>query len=656
MMYTNEQIKRANSINLEQFLRSQGEQLISSGKEKRWKRHDSVTVKGNRWFRHSQSKGGYPITFVMEFMYLSFPEAVKLLIGEEPAGENESAGDASAFDYYSKADSTCEAKADAAEEKIEFRLPKAAEANVEAREYLVSRRCIHQEIYDYFEQNHDLYLEENKQYVVFVGRDNDGIPRYAYRRSINGNVKKDVSGSNKAFNFSYAGKNKTLCVFEAAIDMLSFITLYPKDWMRNSYLSLGGVADKALVQFLNDHPHITKVYLCLDGDRAGMEACAALSRGLSGRGLKVKRLLPILKDWNEILMNQSSLTCDCYYKVETLEYVTDGSALPEEADVKMICINDVEQTEVEWLWKPYIPFGKLTILQGNPGEGKTFFAMQLTASCTNNVYLPGMPEHEPFNVIYQTAEDGLGDTIKPRLMDAGADLKRVLTIDDTAEQLTLSDNRIERAIVQNHARLLIIDPIQAFLGANVDMNRANEVRPIFRALGDAAQRTGCAIVLIGHLNKASGMQSTYRGLGSIDFTACVRSLLIIGKKKDDPNVRILAHEKSSLAPNGPSLAFKLGDEEGFSWIGECELTADQMLGAASSERKEDKRKQAKELILSMLKGGRRVLSSEIDKAALDKGISSRTVRDAKAELGNRLKSRITTGRQKEYWMEEGAYE
>ena len=96
-------------------------------------------------------------------------------------------------------------------------------------------------------------------------------------------------------------------------------------------------------------------------------------------------------------------------------------------------------------------------------------------------------------------------------------------------------------------------------------------------------------------------------------------------------IYILAHEKSSLAPNGPSLAFKLGDEEGFSWIGECELTADQMLGAASSERKEDKRKQAKDLILSMLKGGRRVLSSEIDKAALDKGISSRTVRDAKAD-------------------------
>ena len=111
---------------------------------------------------------------------------------------------------------------------------------------------------------------------------------------------------------------------------------------------------------------------------------------------------------------------------------------------------------------------------------------------------------EPFNVIYQTAEDGLGDTVKPRLLEAGADLDRVMVIDDGDKPLTLSDKRLERAIRENHARLLIIDPVQAFLGADVDMNRANEVRPIFRKLGEIAQDTGCAIILIGHLNKAAG--------------------------------------------------------------------------------------------------------------------------------------------------------
>lgn len=172
------------------------------------------------------------------------------------------------------------------------------------------------------------------------------------------------------------------------------------------------------------------------------------------------------------------------------------------------------------------PLWKADDYTGNPGEGKTYFAMRLAAACTNRKPLPGMETLEPFNIIYQTAEDGLGDTVKPRLMEADADLEKVLVIDDRDTPLTLADKRIARAIRENNARLVIIDPVQAFLGADVDMNRANEVRPIFRSLGDIAQATGCAIVLIGHLNKAAGTQSTYRGLGSIDITAAVRSLLL----------------------------------------------------------------------------------------------------------------------------------
>ena len=278
--------------------------------------------------------------------------------------------------------------------------------------------------------------------------------------------------------------------------------------------------------------------------------------------------------------------------------------------------------------------------------------MQLCAACTNRVQLPGMEVMEPFNVIYQTAEDGLGDTVKPRLIEAGADLERVLVIvENERSPLTLSDDRIERAIRQNQAKLLIIDPIQAFLGAKVDMNRANEVRPIFRKLGDIAQRTGCAILLIGHLNKAAGMQSTYRGLGSIDFTASVRSLLFIGKVKDDPNLRVLTHEKSSLAPPGPSLAFILGDEDGFRWMGEYDSTADEML-SGSEGKHESKTDAARNLILAMTAGGKHVLSEEIDREAIAKGISPRTVRDAKKEMSGILKSRFISGHKKEYWIED----
>ncbi|HBH1917928.1 TPA: AAA family ATPase, partial [Clostridioides difficile] len=183
----------------------------------------------------------------------------------------------------------------------------------------------------------------------------------------------------------------------------------------------------------------------------------------------------------------------------------------------------------------------VTIVQGNPGEGKTTFALRLAAACTNRKPFPHMAVHEPFNVIYQTAEDGLGDTIKPRLMEAEADLDRILVIDESKQGLSLSDERIERAIRQTGARLIILDPIQAYVGEKTDMNKANEIRPMFRRLAEIAERTGCAVILIGHLNKAAGGQSAYRGLGSIDFRAAARSVLLIGRVKREPNVRVIVH-------------------------------------------------------------------------------------------------------------------
>ncbi len=182
------------------------------------------------------------------------------------------------------------------------------------------------------------------------------------------------------------------------------------------------------------------------------------------------------------------------------------------------------------------------------------------------------------------------------------------------------------------------------------MNRANEVRPILRHIGDVAQRTGCAIVMIGHLNKTIGLQSKYRGLGSIDFVAGVRSVLVVGKSKDDSNFRILAHEKSSLAPPGPSIAFILGDEEGFRWVGTHDISADELLSGVE-KKKESKTQEARDLICRMLAGGKEVLSEEIDREAVSRGISSRTVRDAKKELGIALKSRIGEGRKKVFWMQ-----
>lgn len=618
MSYTQEQIDRANQVNLEQFLRSQGEELVKSGREYRWKNHDSLTVKGNKWFRHSQSKGGYPIDFIMEFYNKTFPEAMQMLIGEEALEIAAEPGP-----------------------KAEFRLPSCCESNDRIIKYLTEERKLPKELVEEFIASGLIYEDAKHHNVVFVGKDINGIPRYAHCRGTTDKFRMDVTGSDKSYGFCYRGKGRELFVFEAPIDMLSHIALYPAGWRERRYLSLGGVSPKALERFLSERKDIETIYIATDNDEAGNHAAEKLAE-LIPQDISVYRFLPHAKDWNEELINDRN-------GISSGDHVTIGIRKPKETpkSVPMICMNDVEQTEVDRLWYPYIPFGKLTIVQGNPGEGKTFFAMQLAAACTNQKFLPDMEPFEPFNMIFQTAEDGLGDTVKPRLVSSGADLKRVLVIDDSDNPLSLADDRIEKAIRENNAKLMVIDPLQAFLGANVDMNRANEVRPIFRKLADIAQSTGCAIVMIGHLNKASGTQSTYRGLGSIDIAAVVRSILFVGKVKDDPTTRVIVHEKSSLAPPGQALAFSLGDQKGFRWIGAYDISAEDLLAGGEGTRTELKQEQAVKLIYEFLSDGREVSVAEINKEAIERGISERTVRLARNSMKDKLESER---RGKDWWI------
>lgn len=608
MGYTQEQIDRANQVDLEQFLRSQGEQLIKSGSEYRWKRHDSLTIKENKWFRHSQSKGGYPVEFVMEFFEKTFPEALQMLIGETPANG-----------------------VSAAKQSQEFRLPPRNRYAEKMTAYLCQRK-IPEELVQEFYKEGLIYEDAQRHNIVFVGKDETGIPRYAHCKGTNDSFRMDVLGSDKSHNFDYRSDGKSLFVFEAPVDLMSFIALYPKDWKSRNYLSLGGVGAKALDGFLSERKDMETIYICTDSDKAGNDAASRLLESIPEH-MTVIRLIPCDKDWNEVLMHKDELTHGKYiYKTVTLREKAKKKAVP------MIRMSEVQQTEVDWLWYPYIPFGKLTIIQGNPGEGKTFFAMQLAAACTNRKFLPQMEPFEPFNMIFQTAENGLGDTVKPRLLSAEANLERVLVIDDMDNPLTLADERIENAIGENNARLVIIDPLQAFLGANVDMNRANEVRPIFRRLAEVAQATNCAIVMIGHLNKASGSQSTYRGLGSIDITAVVRSLLFIGKVRTDPTTRVIVHEKSSLAPPGQSLAFSLGDEKGFRWIGAYDISTEDLLAGGEGSKTELKQEQAVKLIEEFLSEGRKVSIAEINKEATERGISERTVRLARNSMGDKIAS------------------
>ena len=299
------------------------------------------------------------------------------------------------------------------------------------------------------------------------------------------------------------------------------------------------------------------------------------------------------------------------------------------AELRLVSMDEIPVEEIQWLWYPYIPFGKLTIIHGDPGEGKTTLILRLAALLSRGKPLPcDDREQEPIKIIYQTAEDGLGDTIKPRLLAGDADCSQIKVIDESEAGLTLLDERVEQAIAQTGARVMILDPVQAYVGTSVDMNRANEVRTVMAQLGRIAEKYKCAMILVGHLNKAQGAKNQYRGLGSIDFQAAARSVLIVGRLKERPEVRVMAHEKSSLAPEGLPIAFELSAENGFQWLGHYDISIDDLLSGVSHERKAD---QAERLIMDCLADGRYPQQALMDKAK-HLGISKRVVDEAKKRL------------------------
>lgn len=303
--------------------------------------------------------------------------------------------------------------------------------------------------------------------------------------------------------------------------------------------------------------------------------------------------------------------------------------------LKIIKMSDVQLQEIEWLWYPFIPYGKLTIIQGDPGDGKTTLVLNIAAKLSKGEGLDeNMQIAEPINIIYQTAEDGLADTVKPRLELAGADCEKIMVIDESEKSLSMIDKRLEEAIVKTGARLLILDPIQAYLGGGMDMNRANEARDMTKKLGALAEKTKCAIILIGHMNKAAGNKAAYRGMGSIDFFAVARSVLLVGRIEGEANTRAVVQIKNNLAAFGHAKAFELS-ESGFQWLGDYEITVDEVLGGIAP--KANKMEQAKKILRELAETQNAVQSNEAFELAEEHGISKRIMDNAKKELGIKAK-------------------
>lgn len=306
-------------------------------------------------------------------------------------------------------------------------------------------------------------------------------------------------------------------------------------------------------------------------------------------------------------------------------------------------LSSIETEQVSWLWEPYIPLRKLTMVEGDPEAGKTFLMLQVAASITRGYRLPDQEGHvgkpDPTrtgNVLYLTAEDGLADTIRPRAEQLGADLDRLFVVPspdlfpmDMQPFSLARPHLLSAAIEEREARLVILDPITAFLGAEMDMHRANEVRPVMTTLVTMATQRSCAMVALRHWTKAPGGKARYRGQGNVDFTAAARSVLSVGESPEDERLRVMAQAKNSVSTRGTSMLFQITNT-GLQWAGTSTLTADE-LSAAQPKKHHHQRQDAMKWLKDYLRDGPQPADMVIH-AAEAVGIPERTLKRAKEHL------------------------
>ncbi|WP_024348401.1 AAA family ATPase [Lacrimispora indolis] len=294
--------------------------------------------------------------------------------------------------------------------------------------------------------------------------------------------------------------------------------------------------------------------------------------------------------------------------------------------------SDVQAVPVTWLWYPYIAIGKITLLQGDPGDGKSTMMLNLISAISKGGVTPdGAHFGKPKRVIYQCSEDDAADTIKPRLEECGADCNQVAFINEDAHNaLTLDDERLRQAIIEFRPSLLVIDPIQAYLGNDSDLQIAGRVRKLMQRLSLWATAYDCAVVLIGHLNKKEGGKVLYRSLGSIDLTATARSVLQVERSLEDADIRIVRQIKNNLASTGADIQFEIRPETGFQWLNSRQgKDAPAYSDIPAFETKAEK---ATYLIKEMLKTGDKK-ANEVYESLSAAGISHRTAEQTKKEIG-----------------------
>ena len=283
--FTDEQKQRAASVDLESFLQGRGEKLITSGKDKRLASDNSITIRGSRWYDHSTQQGGNAISFVRTFYSQSYPEAMRTLLGDDLSYEPPAP------------------KAPVPSKP--FALPPANSEMRRVYAYLIKQRHIERGVISHFADKGLLYEDEQYHNAVFVGTDENGTARHAHKRSTNSYkeaFRQNVEGSDPQYSFHHIGTDGSLYVFEAPIDMLSYITMYYEDWQEASYVACCGTSIQPVLKMLERMPQADTIFLCLDNDAAGQAASERMAQELTARGLHTDRITPQLKDWNDDLV------------------------------------------------------------------------------------------------------------------------------------------------------------------------------------------------------------------------------------------------------------------------------------------------------------------------------------------------------------------
>lgn len=308
-------------------------------------------------------------------------------------------------------------------------------------------------------------------------------------------------------------------------------------------------------------------------------------------------------------------------------------------------LSTVEPERVDWIWRGRIPKGKLTIVEGDPGDGKSTITIDLAARVSIGTPWPDGEECEVGGVVLCNAEDGLADTIRPRLDAAGGDAERVLALaavpEGDSERLLSVPKDLEiirRGIERVGATVVVIDPLSAFLSGGVNTHRDADVRRALAPMAKLAEDTGAAVVVVRHLNQTQGGNPLYRGQGSIGIVGAARSALLVARHPEDEDLRVLASLKSNLAEPAPSLTFALVESDNGSprvdWKGETTLSAAALLAAPADPEERSALEEAMEFLRDEIKDGP-VGSTQVSKDARAAGITDITLKRAKSALGVR---------------------